>query len=311
MNHDKPLPTVNVSRTHSRELWVGVFVIIGVVAGLTALFSLTDAAMFRGRYIVYTVVPDAGGIRRGDPVRMRGVNIGRVTRFEIAERGVLVSLEIESRYPIPADSRIVLRSSGLIGGMVANVVPGTNALEASWHDTLTGTSPRGMMDQAGELQSKATQAMEQVRRLLDSDTIRNVHQASDDLRQLLHDLARTAATQQGELQALSQSLRRSAQAVESAVTAPSTEASLQRLSSLATRLDDIATSLGRSAVSAEGILGRIERGEGTLGRLAQDEDLYDHASAAAASVQKAADEFARVATDIRENPKRYVQVSVF
>lgn len=109
-----------------RALWVGVFVIQGVAAILTALFTLTDASLFRGRYLAWTFVPDAGGIRRGDPVQMRGVNIGRVASFRIEPAGVEVELEIDRRCPVPSDSRVELRSSGLLGGMVADIVPGTS-----------------------------------------------------------------------------------------------------------------------------------------------------------------------------------------
>jgi len=72
----------------NQTLWVGVFLILGMICILAALFILTDAAIFRGRYIVSTNVPDAGGIRRGDPVQMLGVNIGRVQRFKIAKDNV-------------------------------------------------------------------------------------------------------------------------------------------------------------------------------------------------------------------------------
>ena len=67
------------------------------------------------------MVADAGGIRRGDPVQMRGVNIGRVTSFRIAPEGVAVNLEIDSQYPIPSDSRVELKRAGLLGGIAADV----------------------------------------------------------------------------------------------------------------------------------------------------------------------------------------------
>ena len=41
----------------NQTLWVGVFLILGMIAILAALFILTDAAIFRGRYIVTTTVP--------------------------------------------------------------------------------------------------------------------------------------------------------------------------------------------------------------------------------------------------------------
>src|SRR5687767_9048642 len=108
----------------NQTLWVGVFLILALVAGLAALFILTDAAIFRGRYIVTTHVPNAGGIRRGDPVQMLGVNIGRVQRFMIDHTGVAIRLELEGEYDVPKDSHVLLKSSGLLGGMVADIVPG-------------------------------------------------------------------------------------------------------------------------------------------------------------------------------------------
>ena len=50
--------------------------VVGIAAFLTVLFTMTDVGTFRGRYYANTVVTDAGGMRRGDPVQMRGVNIG-------------------------------------------------------------------------------------------------------------------------------------------------------------------------------------------------------------------------------------------
>jgi phospholipid/cholesterol/gamma-HCH transport system substrate-binding protein len=54
----------------------------------------------------------------------------------------------------------------------------------------------------------------------------------------------------------------------------------------------------------DAILGRIERGEGTLGRLSRDTGLYDTLTETARSIQL-------LATDIRENPGRYVKVEIF
>ena len=47
---------------------------------------------------------DAGGMRNGDPVQMRGVNIGRVTGFDMVPDGVAVTMEIYNRYFVPEDN---------------------------------------------------------------------------------------------------------------------------------------------------------------------------------------------------------------
>lgn len=311
MSQEKPLPLLPPSRARDRELWVGIFVIFGVVAVLVSLFTLTDAALFRGRYKVQTVVADAGGIRRGDPVQMRGVNIGRVMTFRIVPQGVAVTLEIEGEYPIPADSQVELRSSGLMGGMVANVVPGTSAQDLDWGDTLPGTIGKGIFDQIDELQGHADQALVRVQNLLDEQTIQNVHEGSRDLRQLLGQLNETAAQQRGELAALTGSLRRSAEALEKVASGPRLDRAAQRIDDLTERLDSTAAALDRSSRAAERILTRMDQGEGTLGKLSRDEALYDRAAEAAASLKQAADELSGLAADVRAQPKKYIHLSIF
>ena len=86
-------------RSANREVRVGLFVLVGLAAFLTVLFTMTDVGTFRGRYYVDTVVESAGGMRRGDPVQMRGVNVGRVIDFDIAPGGVDVRMEIYD-YPV-------------------------------------------------------------------------------------------------------------------------------------------------------------------------------------------------------------------
>jgi hypothetical protein len=98
-------------RTRDQALWVGLFIIVALGTTLGLLFTLTDAALFRGRYIVTTNVPDAGGIRRGDPVQMRGVSIGRVMGFAIDKQGVTLRLEIEGVYPLPEDSTGIIMTA--------------------------------------------------------------------------------------------------------------------------------------------------------------------------------------------------------
>ncbi len=311
MNQEKPLPMLPPSRARDREVWVGVFVILGVAAVLISLFTLTDAALFRGRYKIQTIVEDAGGIRRGDPVQMRGVNIGRVTSFKIVPEGVAVTLEVEGEYLIPADSQVELRSSSLLGGMVANVVPGISDQDLSWGDTLPGIIGKGVFDQIDELQDHADKALVRVQNLLDEQTIQNVHEGGQDLRQLLRQLNEVTTEQRGELAAITSSLRRAAEGLEKTATGPQLNRAVQRIDTLTEKLDSTAAALVRSSHSAESILARMDRGEGTLGKLSRDEALYDRAAEAAASMKKAADELSELAADVRTQPKKYVHLSIF
>ena len=66
-----------------KEAQVGVFVLVGLIAFLVVLFWMTDPATLRGRYMLVTEVSHAGGVRKGDPIQMQGINIGRVNKFEM------------------------------------------------------------------------------------------------------------------------------------------------------------------------------------------------------------------------------------
>ena len=63
-------------------------------------------------------------------------------------------------------------------------------------------------------------------------------------------------------------------------------------------------SLGSAAASFETILARIENGEGTLGQLWANDTLYTNLAAAVESARLLMD-------DLRENPGRYINVSIF
>ncbi|HET7293989.1 MAG TPA: MlaD family protein [Vicinamibacteria bacterium] len=294
-----------------REFMVGMFVLIGIAAVLTALYTLTDAALFRGRYIVTTRVPNAAGIRRGDPVQMRGVNIGRVQKFGIAQEGVTIHLEIEGEYGIPSDSRVELKSAGPLSGMVANVVPGQAATLARGGQDLPGTTAESVFDQAGKLADESEKVLERVKTLLSERTVTDVQATATDMRALLHDLSEITARQKKDLIALAASLRRSAEGVERATAGPELEDAVKRVRGVAERMETLTDSLDRSAKSTESLLARIERGEGTLGKLSKDETLYLNASEAVANLNQAVVEMRKLTEDIRKQPKRYLKLSLF
>jgi phospholipid/cholesterol/gamma-HCH transport system substrate-binding protein len=290
---------------------VGLLVIGGIAAILITLFTFTNAALFRGRYIVNSTVPNAGGIRKGDPVQMRGVNIGRVLKFFINKNDVTLRLEIEGEYKIPADSRVELRSAGILAGMVAQVIPGTSTKTLGWNDTLPGSVGEGAFEGVDELTKSAQRAVDQVEKMLNDETVANIQHGTGEAHQLLIDLRNTVAEQRKELLVLSQNLRKSSDSLQKVTAGPELERTVKRLDTITERMDGVVNGLDRSAHSMEAVLGRIERGEGSLGKLTKDDELYVNAAEAAANLKKAAAEMARLTEDIRLNPKKYVKLSLF
>ena len=69
-------------------------------------------------------------------------------------------------------------------------------------------------------------------------------------------------------------------------------------------LAETGANLDKAAVSLRTLLERIDRGEGTLGKLATDDALYVNAN-------RAAESLASLLDDVRANPNKYINVSIF
>ena len=306
------------NKSGNQTLWVGVFLILGLVAGLAALFILTDAAIFRGRYIVTTHVPDAGGIRRGDPVQMLGVNIGRVQRFKIDSSGVAIRLELEGEYDVPSDSHVLLKSSGLLGGMVADIVPGESKTRIGNGATLPGQSEEAMTDTANRVAIQVEAVLGRVQRLMSDanidsigKTTGNLEAGSGQMRKMLADMNVAVNDQRRELRTLTASLQRSAEGFEKVATGPEVERTLKQIDAATARMDTVMASLDRTSTAVEGVMGRLDRGEGTLGKLMRDEELYRNMNAAMLNMNQATVNINKLSEEVRRDPKKYLKLSVF
>jgi phospholipid/cholesterol/gamma-HCH transport system substrate-binding protein len=288
-----------------RDFQVGIFVILGMASLLAALFLLTDPSTFRGRYLVTTVVQDAGGIRKGDPVQMRGVNIGRVQGFVMGPEGVRITLELEGVWSLPEDSRTRLVSSGILGGKTVEIVPGESPEPLRPGGNLPGENRPGLLDFPAELGQNAENVLERIQTLLDAPTLEAVQSSAAELRVLLGQRSSLAEAQGEEVARLTASLNRSAQGLEAAAGSGEDWArAVARADSALAVANETSRSLLRASASLEVILGRMEAGEGTLGQLSTDSTLYETLTQAVEGVRA-------LVVDIRENPGRYVKIEIF
>lgn len=311
MSTDKPLPSPPPPRGRHREIWVGLFVVFGLLATIITLAVMTDAALFRGRYIITTRVPDASGIRKGDPVLMHGVNIGRILGFTILQKDVEMRLEIEGDYPIPKDSRVEIKASGLLGGMIADVIPGSSAQSATWGDSVPGGTGVGLFDKMDKLAGEADKVAKRVQGLLSDDMVKDMQGSAANARQSLESLQSILKEQRGELRALTASLKRSSEGLEKVTTGPQLESVTKRMDELVGKLDGTAVTFDRSAKSLDSILARMDRGEGTLGKLSTDETLYKNAAEATENLNKATVELNKLLADFQAHPRKYINLKVF
>ncbi len=112
---------------HRAEIQVGLFLLIGaaLVGGLILRFSRPQLGS-AGGYPLIVEVKDATGIRAGVPVRLGGVDIGRVASDPVLNQDFIllsVPLEIFPGNRIPVGATVKLGTSGLMGDSYVRILP--------------------------------------------------------------------------------------------------------------------------------------------------------------------------------------------
>jgi phospholipid/cholesterol/gamma-HCH transport system substrate-binding protein len=251
-----------------------------------------------------TFVEDAGGVRKGDPVQMRGVNIGRVRGFQMEDNGVNILLELNRQWNIPDDSRSRLAGVGLLGGRTVEVLPGTSARFFGPGDQIPGEFSADITDLAASVGREVEVLVGRLQDLLTTDFIGSVQGTAEDTRGLVEELRAVVRAQEAELSSTLASLRASAGAVQGVAEEADLSALLTQADSAMEGLERASGALESVAGSLATILARIEAGEGTLGRLSTDERLYESLLGAVGSLDA-------LLEDVRENPGRYVRIRIF
>jgi len=205
---------------------------------------------------------------------------------------------------VPEGSRAVVQSNGLLGGMVVDIVPGPGAEPVADGESIPGTVEAGFLAEAAGLGVRADTVLMRANALLSQQTIGAVGQSALEMRALLAELNALVGQQREDLAALTASLRRSAEGLEQTTTGPELARAVARVDSLTVRLNETTGTLGRASGSLETVLARLERGEGTLGRLSADDSLYVGLNSTVTNLNQ-------LIADIRADPKRFFNVSVF
>lgn len=125
-------------QTKKSEIWVGVFLVLALLAALFICLKAADVTSMRTEptYRVYATFDNIGGLKARSPVRIGGVVIGRVADISLDPKTYLprVALDIEDRYnQIPDTSSLAIRTSGLLGEQYL-------ALNVGFDDPEMGTS---------------------------------------------------------------------------------------------------------------------------------------------------------------------------
>ena len=110
------------------DLWVGVFVAMGLGALLFLALKVGNLASFSAAeaYLIKANFDNIGGLKKRAPVKSAGVVVGRVEHidFDTETYEATVALSIDSRYEFPKDSSAKILTAGLLGEQYIGLAAG-------------------------------------------------------------------------------------------------------------------------------------------------------------------------------------------
>ena len=291
----------------SPEKKVGVLFFLGVA--LLAVFTivLTDIRIFRKQYQVIVIFDNVGGLERGNKVTLGGMQVGSVRELVQRRGRIRVILGIDERVEIPRDSVFRLGDIGLLGGKRVDITWGDEASGfLADGDTVEGISAPGLSEAIAGL-GEASDNLDQIL-LSIRETTEQISRGEgtvgrliveDDLYRDLRAISSRIAEGEGTIgklvedPGLYEDLREFFADLQLVV-----EENRRKVEEIVDRLRDTTPSLQETMKNLEEITAKINRGEGTIGRLITEDDLYTEARATLASVDTAGQQLTDVLSAI-------------
>ena len=298
----------------SREVKTGLLAVVAIALLIFGYSFLKGNNLLNNDRTYYAIYDNVEGLSPGSNVTINGLAVGKVLAINFADTkgDLLVTFNIQNDFQFSKNSKAQIYGGGLIGGKNLSIVPEYDRAEiAKSGDTLEGTIDEGIFELVNErltpLQKKVESVINStdsvltgVSNVLDEPTRRN-------LRETISDISQTAVYFKEASKNLNTLLADNDEKLSRTFT---------NLDKVSTNFVKVSDSLSKVDVNAlvkrmesvladfESISSKVERGDGTLGQLINDPDMYNN-------MERATKQLEELLQDIKLNPKRYVHFSVF
>ncbi|MFS4448813.1 MlaD family protein [Maribacter sp. 2307UL18-2] len=297
----------------SREIKTGLIVVMGIVCVIFGYSFLKSTSLFDDDVTLYAVYKDVGGLQTGTAVSINGKNVGAVNSVDWKDGAgnILVTFTVSRELPFSKNSSVELYDTGIIGGKGLRVNPVFEGPLVANRDTLSTSVKASLSEVADQKLSPILEKFESA--LTDADSVMlNVNQVLDvkakrDLREAISGLNELMSSLNGSATKLNRILGTNEKKLDNSLS--NFEVMTGNFAKLSDSLNSAGlgktmADLGTTMANLDKLMARIESGDGTLGKLVNDEELYTN-------LNNASRELDLLLQDFRLNPKRYVNVSVF
>ncbi len=303
------------------EIKVGIVGLLVLVVLFFGIKFLKGSDFFVTETEYQVVYDNVSGMAESSYIYLNGMKVGYVQKIRpINERAdkFVVTIEVDDNIRIPKDSRVVLFSADLLGSKALKLVLGQSSETLQEDDTLRGEIELGMLDKLTSSIAPMAENLDSI--LLATKNILNA-QSQSNLQSIFANLEATSkrlnhiSVQFDNLLAEEKSKISTIISNTESITT-NLKNNNEKLSNIISSIDQIADTAAQAKIGTtllqtsqtierlNNVLGIIEKGKGNLGLLINDEGLYR-------SLDESAKKLDALIEDIKANPKKYINVSVF
>lgn len=259
----------------SRVAKVGLFVVIVSVLGVGYILRTGDGYSERNTYELEVLMDNAAGLTTNSQVFMAGVPIGMIRSISLQDGRARIVVAISNDIEIHEDATVYKEASSLLGTSIISLDPGSRgAATLDAGGRIEQVSVRGdfgrTIDTAEGIAVAVTEVLADVRE-------QHLTVLYSTLESLDRILARVDVRSESDLETVSLILHDIALTVE-------------RVARMVDERDsDIQASLAsvrRSLEDMEDVTATVRRGEGNLGRIVYEEELYERVVNVARSAEE-------------------------
>ena len=304
----------------SNETKVGALTAIAITVLILGFSYLKGRSLTERKDEIYAIFPSVHGLAVSNAVVINGLQVGKVSKMRETDKnltGILVSIDLVKDINIPKNS-IATINSELLGSSALNIVLGDGTNYIKDGDTLQTRENVSVM---GEFTKSVNPAINNVTKTLASleilirklseivdpttknniqSVIANLTQSSRSLTQLMDAQTGLLAKTLVNTESVTGNLAKNNEKINNTLT--NLETTSRNLSNA--KIDETLQSLRNTMAKLENSIAKIDSKNGTLGLLLNDTKLYDELRQTNRSLTTLLD-------DVRYNPKRYVNISVF
>ena len=297
-----------MSRKTEIQVGITILVALGVLLwGVTWLKEFSLASRVRIWHVAFS---QAGGLGRSDEVLVNGIRKGAVNQINLAGDHVVVDLALASEIDLTDESRIAIRNVGLMGEKQIAVDLRPSGHVYSVKDTIPGVYEAGM----GEVMAGLGGSIDVLNRLVSQlDRVANMMSEQGEFGQTLRNFRDTSqqlkaavSENRAAIKSTFANFQASSQTVKALTTDKEAElrSTVEHLSSAAKHMDELSSRLDSLRMTLQSTIRKVDRGDGTLGKLVNDNHLY-------ASMDSSVKAIRLLLEDIKLNPKKYLTVHIF